>query len=191
MIPLRASIPYDPRHTERVPAVDRDEIDQLIRQTLSAFDVSNEEIQKLSIECVSNLTTSRALSRELSDQGHLKRLWYNFTGKNQKLQSTINRSHSHSMYANQKLLILLMEQNKSAMELSIHLDQKQQMINLDFSEQFSQQNQEIQRICQILQKHEFELDDAVFKCGVCGSFFSGILLSVPAVAKCAHKSPIC
>lgn len=167
MIPLRTQIPYDPRHTERVPSTEREEIDKLLRQTLSDYDATNEEIQRLSIDCVSNLTTAKALSSELSEQGYLKQFWFNFIGRNQKLQSAINRSHSHSMYANQQLLILLMEQNKSAMEFSLFLDQKQNMINLDFSEQLSQHTQDIQRICQILQRHDFELNEVIFQCSAC------------------------
>lgn len=179
MIPLRINIPYNPKHAERIPSVECEEIDQLLQQTLSTYDATNEEIQKLSIGCVSNLTTSKALSRELSEQGHLKRIWFNFTGRNQKLQSAINRSHSHAMYANQQLLILLMKQNKSAMELSLHLDQKQQMINLDFSEQLSHQSQEIQQISRILQQFDSELNEVVFQCRNCRAFLQRDSLICP------------
>lgn len=183
MTPLRISIPYNSTHTERVPTADREEIDQLLRQTLSHYDATNKEIQRLSIDCVSNLTTSKSLTQELSAQGPLKRSWFSFTGKNPKLQSAINRSHSHAMYANQQLLILLMEQNQSAMEFSLYLDQKQHMINLDFSEQLSQHNQDIQRICQILQRFSTELNEVVFRCGNCSSFLQRDSIICPSCGK--------
>lgn len=164
---MRTQIPYDPRHTERVPATEREEIDKLLRQLLSDYNATNEDIQKLSIDCISNLTTAKALSHELSEQGYLKRTMFDFIGRNQKLQRAVNRSYSHSMYATQQLLILLMEQNKSAMEFSLHLDQKQQVINLDFSEQLSQQCQQIQSICRILQRHDQEMDEVIFQCRGC------------------------
>ncbi len=167
MIPLRTQIPYNPRHTKQVLSAEREEIDKLLRQTLSDYDATNEEIQKLSIDCISNLTTSKALSRELSEQGYLKRTLFDFIGRNQKLQQAVNQSYSHSMYATQQLLILLMEQNKFAMEFSLHLDQKQHIINLDFSEQLSQQCQQIQSICRILQRHDLEMDEVVFQCIGC------------------------
>lgn len=167
---MRTQIPYDPRHTERVPATEREEINNLLRQMLSDYNATNEDIQKLSIDCISNLTTAKALSHELSEQGYLKRTLFDFIGRNQKLQRAVNQSYSHSMYATQQLLILLMEQNKSAMEFSLHLDQKQQMINLDFSEQLSQQNQDIHRICKVLQRLDLEMNETVRECRNCRSF---------------------
>ena len=164
---MQANIPYAPQYAEQLRAEERAEIDQLLEQALDAFDATQEEIQKLSIDCLSNLTTSRALSRELSGQGPVKRMWRNFIGRNAKLHMAINHSHAHAMYANQQLLILLMEQNQSAMEFRLHLDRKQQLIQLDFSEQLSQQSYDIQRICQILQKHDAEMNDVVFQCGGC------------------------
>lgn len=108
----------------KVSQSDKVVIEELITASLAEFKGQKAELEALTLECVSNISNSSSISAELSEQGPLKRLWGGITGKNRKMRDALYRSTANTQYAQQQILVKLIEQNATIMDFvaAIHKD---------------------------------------------------------------------
>lgn len=168
----------------KVSQKDKNEIDQLIEASLREFRWQKEELEKLVLECVSNISNSSSISAELSEQGVLKRLWGDISGKNQKLRSALNKSAVNIQYAQQQILSVLIQQHASMMDFAVAIQKENHSIILDISRRQLETSQQLKQMCIHLieqrnaivrineaQEQLFrELDNVVFICPKCRTF---------------------
>src|SRR5699024_9518972 len=95
----------------KVPESDKVAIDKLVTASLSEFKGQKAELEELTLACVSNISNSSSISSELVEQGPIKRFFGNVTGKNRKLRDTLYRNTANIQYAQQQILVKLIEQN--------------------------------------------------------------------------------
>ena len=89
---------------ESLNNVSESDINELIEQMVKKSNENMEEICELTFECTSLLTSAESRSKVLSDQGVLKRLVGDITGKNQKLQNAILQDNTNALYVAQGVI---------------------------------------------------------------------------------------
>ena len=77
------------------------EINTVINEIIEKSKNNVSEISELTLECTSLLTSAENKSRALSEQGVFKRLLWNVTGKNKKIQNAIMNDNTNALYAAQ------------------------------------------------------------------------------------------
>ena len=121
---------------ESLNNVSESDINELIEQMVKKSNENMEEICELTFECTSLLTSAESRSKVLSDQGVLKRLVGDITGKNQKLQNAILQDNTNALYVAQGVInrvmlectnnrTLLMAVNKRMNDLYLELQENQ------------------------------------------------------------------
>ena len=170
----------------KVSQSDKVAIEELITASLAEFRGQKAELEALTLECVSNISNSSSISAELSEQGPLKRLWGGITGKNRKMRDALYRSTANTQYAQQQILVKLIEQNATVMDFVAAIHKDTHTITLDIKQQQLDTNHRLQQVCLHLIEHRDaviklneenerlsrELDHVVFVCPHCKSFTS-------------------
>lgn len=170
----------------KVSQSDKVAIEELIITSLAEFKGQKAELEALTLECVSNISNSSSISAELFEQGPLKRLWGGITGKNRKMRDALYRSIANTQYAQQQILIKLIEQNSTVMDFVAAIHKESHTITLDIKQQQLDTNNRLQQVCLHLIEHRNaivklneknehlsgELDHVVFVCPHCRSFIS-------------------
>ena len=114
------------------------EIEKVIEQTIALHKENGAMITKLTMDSVTALTASESRSKELAQQGFLKRTWNNLTGKNQKIRSQIDADMTRSQYASQQMIQKLAEQNLLTFDLVTAVNNKLNTLVLEIDEEFNQ-----------------------------------------------------
>ncbi|HFJ9404230.1 TPA: hypothetical protein ACGW3F_003334 [Bacillus paranthracis] len=86
-------------------------LDEKIDQTLSLHIENSAQMNRLVMDSVTALTTSKARSEVLANQGFFQRFLGGITGKNNKMRSQIDIDLSKAQYASQQLIQKLSELN--------------------------------------------------------------------------------
>ena len=86
-------------------------LDEKIEKTISIHKENNAFINRLVMDSVTALTTSKARSEVLANQGFFQRFLGGITGKNNKIRSQIDNDLSKAQYASQQLIQKLSELN--------------------------------------------------------------------------------
>lgn len=87
---------------EELKSVSPKEIDRIITKIVASSKDNYQEIENLTLESVSLLTSAQTRSNALAGQKTFKRLWNNFTGKNDKLRNAITQDTAAAQYAAQQ-----------------------------------------------------------------------------------------
>lgn len=167
-----------------VTSDDQKTIDQQIKARLAEFTLEKQEIEELTLSCVTKIANASSISSELEDQGPLKRFWRNLTGKNAKMQAVLYRSNANIQYAHQQLLSRLVEQNASMLDFVVNLEKEHHRLILDIDQRQFHTNVQLKKVCLWLMKLDHvekklkdsidrmdtELDSVVFRCSQCGNF---------------------
>lgn len=108
-------------------------LDDLVSQVIEKHKSNYGEINRLVMDSVTCLATSEARAKGLRDQGPLRRFWNNLTGKNQKLQASINLDLASAQRASQKMIQKLAEQNLITFDTVVAVNNKlnSHMIEVD------------------------------------------------------------
>lgn len=184
---------------------DQQAIDQHIDAQLTKFKLDQQEMEALTLSCVSEIANASSISSELENQGPLKRFWKNLTGKNAQLQAALSRSNANVQYAHQQLLLHLLERNASTLEFVVRLEREHQRVILDIDQRQFQTNVQLKKVCLWLMKLDHvekelradldrmdsELDRVVFQCGRCGSFVTrerNICHKCGHILRCSHPA---
>lgn len=182
---MQLTLPYYD-YDLKVTQSDKVAIEKLISASLAEFKGKKEELEVLTLECISNISNSSSISAELSEQGVLKRLWGDITGKNRKMRVALYRNTANTQYAQQQILVKLIEQNATVMDFIAAIHKENHTITLDIKQQQLDTNNRLQQVCLHLIEHRnavvrlneqserlsSELDHVVFICPHCGSFIS-------------------
>lgn len=170
----------------KVSQSDKVAIEELITASLAEFKGQKAELEALTLECVSNISNSSSISAELSEQGPLKRLWGGITGKNRKMRDALYRSTANTQYAQQQILVKLIEQNATIMDFVAAIHKDTHTITLDIKQHQLDTNHRLQQVCLHLIEHRDaviklneenerlsrELDHVIFVCPHCKSYIS-------------------
>lgn len=188
---MQLQLPYYD-YTLKVTQSDRDTIEKLVKTCLKEFTGKKKELEALTLECVSNLSNSSAISAELSEQGALNRFWGGVTGKNRKLRDALYRSTANTQYAQQQLLIELIEQNAIAMDFVAAIHRESHVITLDIQQEQLNTNKRLQQVC----LHLIEQRDAIVHLNAANEHLSGeldrVMFICPYCRSCVpRKARIC
>lgn len=181
----------------KVSQKDKNEIDQFIEASLREFRMQKDELEELVLECVSNISNSSSISAELSEQGVLKRLWGDISGRNRKLHSALDKSAVNVQYAQQQILCKLIQLNASMMNFAVAIQKETHTITLDISRRLFETDQQLKRACiRLIEQRDAivrvneaqeqicrELDNVVFICPRCRTF---VKRSARICHKCGH-----
>lgn len=115
----------------------KNEIDICITKYIDQHKGNAREINNLTIESVTSLTTANARFAELKDQKCLKRVFNNLTGKNQKLHAQGNMDLISAQYAQQQILTNLAKQNLITFDLAITINNKLNMLAEEFDNEIN------------------------------------------------------
>lgn len=98
------------------------EIDQIIGEIIEKSKGNLQEIEALTLESVSLLTSAEARAKGLKSQKTLSRLWNNFTGKNDRIRNAIAESTAAAQYAAQQTInrVLVECSNNQRLALAIN-----------------------------------------------------------------------
>ena len=168
----------------KVSKSDKDSIEELVTASLAQFKGQKEELEELTLECVSNISNSSSISSELSEQGLVKRLFGNITGKNRKLREALYRSTANTQYAQQQILVKLIEQNATVMDFLAAIHKENHTITLEIKQGQLDTNNRLQKMCLHLIMHRDaivhlneanerlsgELDHVLFVCPNCRAY---------------------
>ena len=182
---MRLRIPCED-YLASVTVSDRQVIARQIDACLAQFPMKKQELEELALSCVSEIANASAISRELTEQGTIKRFWGNLTGKNAKMQAALSRSNTNVQYAHQQILTCLMEQNASMMDFAVKLEKEHHQIVLEIDQRQLETNMQLKKVCLWLMKLDHvekelidelghmdeELNRVVFLCNSCGHFVS-------------------
>ena len=112
---------------------DNNYLDDLVSQVIDKHKENYGEINRLVMDSVTCLATSEARAKGLRDQGPVRRLLNNITGKNQKLQANVNLDLAQAQRASQKMIQKLAEQNLITFDTVVAVNNKlnSHMIEVD------------------------------------------------------------
>lgn len=170
----------------KVTQSDKVAIEELITTSLAEFKGQKAELEALTLECVSSISNSSSISSELAEQGFLKRLCGGITGKNRRLHNALYRSTANTQYAQQQILVRLIEQNATIMDFVTAIHKETHTITLDIKQKQLDTNKRLQQVCLHLIDHRNaviklneenerlsgELDHVMFVCPRCRAFVS-------------------
>ncbi|PLS18762.1 hypothetical protein CVD28_06505 [Bacillus sp. M6-12] len=119
-------------------ASEKAEIDTVIEQTIALHKENGAMISKLTMDSVTALAASESRGRELSQQGFLKRVWNNLTGKNQKIRAQMDADTTRVQYASQQMIQKLAEQNLLTFDLATAVNNKLNTLALEIDKEFNE-----------------------------------------------------
>ena len=168
----------------KVSKSDKDAIEELVVASLAQFRGQKKELEELTLECVSNISNSSSISSELSEQGSVKRFFGNITGKNRKLREALYRSTANTQYAQQQILVKLIEQNATVMDFLTAIHKENHTITLEIKQGQLDTNNRLRQMCLHLIEHRdaivhlneqserlsSELDHVLFVCPNCKAY---------------------
>lgn len=118
--------------TASLSPASRKKIDAVIDDIVISCEKNMEDIQKLTLESVSLLTSAENRARSLESQSFLKRKWLDFTGKNAKLQSAIMKDTAASQYAAQQIINRLLQDSLQNRRLALAINDRLNDVILSF-----------------------------------------------------------
>ena len=86
-------MPYDKDLTEE----EKTAIDEYVDKTYEEFKDNGKQLTRLAAQASSAISAGKAKAEKLANQGPLKNLWGNITGKNRKLRGEIDRDFAVSL----------------------------------------------------------------------------------------------
>ena len=119
-------------------------IDEYIERTYEEHKNNGKELTKLAMQASCAISAGKARAEKLANQGFLKNLWGNFTGKNRKLRGEIDRDFAISQQASIKMISKLAQQSKLTFDaivgVNVKLNSLSAQIDNEFNEVYSQMN---------------------------------------------------
>jgi len=117
---------------------EKQEIDVLIERTIKEHKGNSAQINKLTMDSVTALTISEARANEISNQGFLKRVLGNITGRNQGLRADIDRNITKVQYASQQMIQKLAEQNLLTFDIVTAVNNKLNTLVIELDQEINQ-----------------------------------------------------
>lgn len=131
-------MPYDKDLTEE----EKTAIDEYVDKTYEEFKDNGKQLTRLAAQASSAISAGKAKAEKLANQGTLKNLWGNITGKNRKLRGEIDRDFAVSQQASIKMIQKLAQQGKltfdAIMGVNCKLNCLVTQIDKEFNEVYSQ-----------------------------------------------------
>ena len=119
-------------------------IDEYIERTYEEHKNNSKELTKLGMQASCAISAGKARAEKLANQGFLKNLWGNITGKNRKLRGEIDRDFAISQQASIKMISKLAQQSKLTFDaivgVNVKLNSLSAQIDNEFNEVYSQMN---------------------------------------------------
>ena len=130
-------MPYDKDLTEEKTA-----IDEYVDKTYEEFKDNGKQLTRLAAQASSAISAGKAKAEKLANQGFLKNLVGDITGKNRKLRGEIDRDFAVSQQASIKMIQKLAQQGKltfdAIMGVNCKLNCLATQIDKEFNEVYSQ-----------------------------------------------------
>ncbi|MBW5409401.1 tetratricopeptide repeat protein [Brachyspira hampsonii] len=131
-------MPYDKDLTEE----EKTAIDEYVDKVYEEFKDNGKQLTRLAAQASSAISAGKAKAEKLANQGFLKNLWGNVTGKNRKLRGEIDRDFAVSQQASIKMIQKLAQQGKltfdAIMGVNCKLNCLVTQIDKEFNELYSQ-----------------------------------------------------
>lgn len=119
-------------------------IDEYVERTYEEHKNNHKELTRLGMQASAAVAAGKARAAELANQGFLKNLLGNITGKNRKLRGEIDRDFAISQEASIKMIAKLAQQGKltfdAIMGVNVKLNSLSNQIDKEFNEIYSQIN---------------------------------------------------
>lgn len=119
-------------------------IDEYIERTYEEHKNNSKELTKLAMQASASVSAGKARAEKLANQGFLKNLWGNVTGKNRKIRGEIDRDFAVSQQASIKMISKLAQQSKLTFDAIVGVNVKLNSLSLqidnEFNEVYSQMN---------------------------------------------------
>lgn len=119
-------------------------IDEYIERTYEEHKNNHKELTRLGMQASAAVAAGKARAAELANQGFIKNLLGNITGKNRKLRGEIDRDFAISQEASIKMIAKLAQQGKltfdAIMGVNVKLNSLSNQIDKEFNEVYSQIN---------------------------------------------------
>lgn len=119
-------------------------IDEYIDRTYEEHKNNSKELTKLAMQASASVSAGKARAEKLANQGFLKNLWGNVTGKNRKIRGEIDRDFAVSQQASIKMISKLAQQSKLTFDAIVGVNVKLNSLSLqidnEFNEVYSQMN---------------------------------------------------
>lgn len=119
-------------------------IDEYVERTYEEHKNNHKELTRLGMQASAAVAAGKARAAELANQGFIKNLLGNITGKNRKLRGEIDRDFAISQEASIKMIAKLAQQGKltfdAIMGVNIKLNSLSNQIDKEFNEIYSQIN---------------------------------------------------
>lgn len=119
-------------------------IDEYVERTYEEHKNNHKELTRLGIQASAAVAAGKARAAELANQGFIKNLLGNITGKNRKLRGEIDRDFAISQEASIKMIAKLAQQGKltfdAIMGVNVKLNSLSNQIDKEFNEIYSQIN---------------------------------------------------
>ena len=131
-------MPYDKDLTEE----EKTAIDEYVDKTYEEFKDNGKQLTRLAAQASSAISAGKAKAEKLANQGFLKNLVGDITGKNRKLRGEIDRDFAVSQQASIKMIQKLAQQGKltfdAIMGVNCKLNCLATQIDKEFNEVYSQ-----------------------------------------------------
>lgn len=119
-------------------------IDEYVERTYEEHKNNHKELTRLGMQASAAVAAGKARAAELANQGFIKNLVGNITGKNRKLRGEIDRDFAISQEASIKMIAKLAQQGKltfdAIMGVNVKLNSLSNQIDKEFNEIYSQMN---------------------------------------------------
>lgn len=119
-------------------------IDEYVERTYEEHKNNHKELTRLGMQASAAVAAGKARAAELANQGFIKNLVGNITGKNRKLRGEIDRDFAISQEASIKMIAKLAQQGKltfdAIMGVNVKLNSLSNQIDKEFNEIYSQIN---------------------------------------------------
>ena len=112
------------KETKNLPQKEKREILEVVDKTIEQYRNNNAKINKLAFDSITALTANQARIKELKNQGVLKRTWQSITGQNQRIQAQLEANQNQILYASQKMIERLRDENLLSLELITAVNNK-------------------------------------------------------------------
>ena len=119
-------------------------IDEYVERTYEEHKNNHKELTRLGMQASAAVAAGKARAAELANQGFIKNLVGNFTGKNRELRGEIDKDFAISQEASIKMIAKLAQQGKltfdAIMGVNVKLNSLSNQIDKEFNEVYSQIN---------------------------------------------------
>ena len=119
-------------------------IDEYVERTYEEHKNNHKELTRLGMQASAAVAAGKARAAELANQGFIKNLLGNITGKNRELRGEIDRDFAISQEASIKMIAKLAQQGKltfdAIMGVNVKLNSLSNQIDKEFNEIYSQIN---------------------------------------------------